>query len=119
MVSEMGMIGKMRLPNEACGILLPYAVGGRQVLEVPNRATMPHDSFTMMGEDIALTLEMLFEHTPMSDRDVEKLLGELVYWHTHPRGNVGPSKGDLQNKLPGSRNIVVAIHDDEALATWF
>lgn len=113
------MIGDQRRPNEACGILLPFAVNGRQVFEIANRSPLPHDSFTMLGEDISLQLEMIFERMPMNEAQVRDLLANLTYWHTHPGGNIGPSKEDIENKPKLGKSLVVTLKDNEALATWF
>lgn len=116
LVKEMARIGELRRPNEACGILLPEPVHGQQVVEVPNRATYPHDSFVMKGEDILLALEMVYrEEVP------DGIIVQLTAWHTHPGGNVGPSKADLQNKPPRIKSLVVTLFDDDRspLASWF
>ncbi len=114
MVSEMARIGELRRPNEACGVLLPYAVRGRQVIEIPNRSETPHDEVFMLGEDILLELEMIY-----ADESVPQDLPQsLTFWHTHPGGNLGPSHFDLQNKGPDGKNLVITL-GDQPKATWF
>jgi proteasome lid subunit RPN8/RPN11 len=36
----------------------------------------------------------------------------LVIWHTHPSGNVGPSRGDLLHKLGDLSYLVVSINPE-------
>jgi proteasome lid subunit RPN8/RPN11 len=36
----------------------------------------------------------------------------MVIWHTHPSGNVGPSRGDLDHKLAGLSYLVISIHPE-------
>lgn len=114
-VREIERIGWERAPAEACGILLPYPWRGQQVWEMPNRSNTPHDEFIMKGEDIALTLEDWLEETP------EGLWTQIVAWHTHPSGNLGPSKADLERRPKKNlRCLVVTLYPDkEAKATWF
>jgi proteasome lid subunit RPN8/RPN11 len=35
-----------------------------------------------------------------------------VIWHTHPSGNVGPSRGDLLHKLGDLSYLVVSINPE-------
>jgi proteasome lid subunit RPN8/RPN11 len=115
MVQEIADIGDRRKPNEACGILLPYKIKGRQVLEMPNRSRTPHDEVVMRGEDIAIELQMLFGEGELFP---EGLAETLTFWHTHPGGNLGPSPYDLQNKAHIGRSLVVSL-GKEPKATWF
>lgn len=115
MVREIAEIGEKRRPNEACGILLPYPVKGRQVLEMPNRSSTPDDEIVMKGEDIVLELEMLFGEGNLLP---EHIAESLTFWHTHPGGNLGPSHYDLQHKANIGKNLVVTL-GEEPKATWF
>lgn len=116
LIQQIAAIGESRRPNEACGLMLPVAVNGVQIIEVPNRAKYPKDSFEMRGEDMILALEMTFRGD-----FPESLIDSLTAWHTHPAGNVGPSRGDLSNKPARLKSLVVTIFDDgkPPLATWF
>jgi proteasome lid subunit RPN8/RPN11 len=108
-VQEIGRIGRDRLPNEACGFVLPTPHHGKRVWEMPNRAPLPKNSFVMTGDDIWLTLE-----------DYEGEIEGIFVWHTHPDGNVGPSSADLHHRHPDIPNLVVAItEDNQAKATWY
>ena len=115
MVNQIANIGRERLPNEACGLLLPYEVNGTQIIELPNRSKTPHDSFEMLGEDMLLALEQVFR------KDFPKeLIPGLTAWHTHPKGNLGPSKFDLENKPANFGSLVVTLFEDSPpKATWY
>lgn len=115
LVSQIAQIGHQRAPAEACGLLLPMPVYGIQIIELPNRAKKPHDSFTMKGEDMLLALEQTFRGDFPED-----LIDSLTVWHTHPGGNVGPSRFDLHNKPARLKSLVVTLREGEPpLATWF
>lgn len=114
-VETIAHIGMERLPNEACGILLPTPINGRQVIELPNRSLTPHDSFEMKGEDMLLALEMIFQ----GDFPAH-LIPAITAWHTHPNGNLGPSRFDLHNKPANIKSLVVTLtKDGGAKATWY
>lgn len=118
-VQEIARIGTERLPNEACGLLMPKPINGQWVWEVPNRSLQPHDSFVMRGSDIFLTLDSILGGIESMDQ-LEEMLPEITIWHTHPHGNVGPSKADLENKPAKFKSLVVTMREKEPpLATWF
>lgn len=116
MVRQIAQIGVERAPIEACGLLLPMAINGKQIIELPNRSPKGRDSFVMKGEDMLLALEQLFQGDFPED-----FIPSLTAWHTHPGGNIGPSKFDLRNKPARIRSLVVTLFDDDRppVATWF
>lgn len=113
MVKEIVRIGLDRAPIESCGILLP-APGdtlrrsgiNARVIELPNRSLRARDSYEILGSDILYELEHWFAAVNQEDRD------NIVIWHTHPGGNVGPSRGDLDHKLGDLSYLVVSIHPE-------
>lgn len=122
LTAEIVRIGLDRAPNEACGILLPppgdifrFRSRNRQVIELPNRSLNPRDSYEIRGTDIVQELSEWFESVEPSDDP------GLVIWHTHPSGNVGPSRGDLDHKLETFTYLVVSIDPSthEAQTTLF
>jgi len=116
MVQEIARIGRRRAPAEACGLLLPHPVNGKQIIELPNRAIDGEHEFTMWGEDIALIVEDLQEHQEIKPQ----FLRETAIWHTHPRGNLGPSRFDMEHKPPEFQSLVVTLFEDgTAKGTWF
>lgn len=122
LTAEIVRIGLDRVPNEACGILLPppgdiyrFRRHNKQVIELPNRSPHPQDSYEMRGSDIMIELEDWFESVDQPARD------SIVLWHTHPSGSIGPSRGDLDNKLGDLSYLVVSIDPSthEAQTTLF
>ena len=55
-VEAIARIGRLRSPAEACGLLLPTPINGKQVIEIPNRAKQSHDTFEMLGSDMMMEL---------------------------------------------------------------
>lgn len=109
---EIERIGKSRLPNEACGLLLdmPWHNARGQVSyvkELPNRS-LTADRYQVNADDIRYVLEGLEE------------VEDVAVWHTHPSGFLGPSEGDLEHRPdPNIWMLVVALTDDGPVATWF
>jgi proteasome lid subunit RPN8/RPN11 len=116
MVQEIARIGRRRAPAEACGLILPHLVNNKQIIELPNRAIEADHEFELWGEDIALIVEELQEYQTITGQ----FLRETAIWHTHPRGNLGPSKFDRDNKPPEFQSLVVTLFEDgTAKGTWF
>ena len=88
--------------QELCGVILPQPFHGVQVVMVPKRADDPHTSFKMLGSDLRFAMGSFFEEVDSS------LWPEVIFWHTHPGGGIGPSRVDLQNRGPG-HYLVVAM----------
>lgn len=106
-------IGLQKYPHEACGLLVTGLATGR-IKEVVNRADDPSMDVFMRSEDVQAALwEMLGDPA----RYPGNLSRELVVWHTHPGGLVGPSKNDMQFKraLGDTRCLVVTVPTGEAV----
>lgn len=116
MIDSIAECGRSASPKEACGILLPIPVNGVEVIEIPNRSETPEDSIEMMGDDVLIALEQVFRGDFPED-----LIDGLTFWHTHPGGNIGPSRFDIQNKPPRVRGLVVTLFNDgrAPVGTWF
>lgn len=115
MVEKMNVAGRLRSPVEACGIILPRPKPGQnsasQVIELPNRS-LEQAAYKIEVDDIRLELG-----PEISDRT---LIDHLAIWHTHPAGNVGPSRSDMQKRREGLAYLVVALQDDgTAIPSWF
>lgn len=92
-------LGLDRAPNEACGV-----IAGRAVLEIENLSESPHDSYMVEGRQIVESLRIGgFEND------------EIIIWHTHPSGFVGPSEGDLRTRIEGLHYLVVSLPNGEAV----
>lgn len=113
LIAELERIGKDRLPNEACGIIIPTPWRGRQIFEMPNRSMHPRDSFQFTTDDLYIELKGWVEAT---DHDV---WNDIVIWHTHPAGGVGPSRQDMRSKIPKVGHLVVALTENGAVPTWY
>lgn len=111
-MGEIIRIGNLRLPNEACGVIIPTPFKGQQVFEMPNRSKLPAESFVMHSEDITLTIMDWAADNP------DAVWEKMVIWHTHPSGGVGPSKNDLDNRIEHCGNLVVSL-GEQPKATWF
>lgn len=98
---------------ELCGVILPTPFHGVQVMNIPNRAEDPHTSFRMIGADLRFQLAGWFEEADPS------LWPEVIFWHTHPGGGIGPSRVDMQNKPPSGYSLVIALTPDGPVPTFY
>lgn len=100
-VEQIRVIGMSRLPHEACGLILPDG----SVVEVPNTSSEPHDNFVMTAQDMVNTMQHYME-----TRGIDFVpRQDVIIWHTHPSGFLGPSELDMRHKVPGCRHLVVAL----------
>lgn len=92
-------IGMQRIPNEACGVVIPDMDQPCEmwVRELVNRSEDPLNSYRIDPGTIASLL---------IDPDV---WSDVLVWHTHPSGFVGPSQGDMKQRDPRLRYLVVAL----------
>ena len=98
-------IGMLRLPNEACGVVIPdlNLPAEEWVHELANRSPDPTNSFKI-------------DPTTVNDLLVSpELWDDVLIWHTHPSGHIGPSKGDLAQRHPKLKYLVVALPRGEAV----
>ena len=103
--SEIEKIAALRAPCEAVGLILP----DDRVVELPNRSSLPHNSFQILGSDVKLTLEM--NSVPLNQLGLEN----CTLWHSHPGGGVGPSRVDMRHRVSVMSHLVVSLAED---ATW-
>lgn len=113
LLDEIWKIGIDRQPTEACGILLPTRWQGRQVFEMPNRSLRPQNSFEFRTGDLVMVLEDWFHSVG------REAWNDVTLWHTHPAGGVGPSRTDMQCKVPEIGHLVVALTDEGPVPTWY
>jgi proteasome lid subunit RPN8/RPN11 len=92
-------IGMAELPKEACGIIIPELglPSDQWVRQMANRSPSPETSYAIDPETIAGLLRY-----PEAWQDV-------IVWHTHPSGHVGPSRDDLKTRREGLRYLVVSL----------
>lgn len=112
-MTEIEELGRLRHPNEACGLLLDMswrkANGSLSFIkELPNRSMDGEGTYRVNPEDIRMVLEGIEE------------VEDVAIWHTHPSGLIGPSRGDMQNRPnPNIYMVVIALTDDGPIASWF
>lgn len=112
-LKEIEELGKLRAPNEACGILLDTAWrkpngAPSWIKELPNRSMDGKGTYQVDSGDIRLVLEGLEE------------VEDIAIWHTHPSGYIGPSQGDMRNRPESSiYMVVIALTEEGPIATWF
>jgi proteasome lid subunit RPN8/RPN11 len=110
---EIEELGRLRQPNEACGILLDMSWRKPDgsiswVKELPNRSMDGEGTYRIDAEDIRMVMEGLEE------------VEDVAIWHTHPSGLVGPSKGDMRNRPEDNiYMVVIALTPDGPIASWF
>jgi len=44
---------------------------------------------------------------------------DVTLWHSHPSGGVGPSRIDMQQKIPMANHLVLALVEGEVIPTWY
>lgn len=115
-MGELRRIVLYRLPSEACGLLLPSPRGhgsATQVVELPNRSPIHRSGYAIDPDDVYLEIEAWMEG------QTEEEIGRVAVWHSHPKGHVGPSKGDLNIKEEGVPYLVLAVQDNQIIPCWF
>jgi proteasome lid subunit RPN8/RPN11 len=83
------------------------------VVEIENKAKNPLDSFEFTTKELREALEEWFSEA----KDQNPF--DLVLWHTHPSGGVGPSRTDIQQKIAGVVHLVVALTDDGPVPSFY
>lgn len=107
-IDQILSIGLECAPEEACGVVLPDL----RVVRLPNRSLSRETSYEVNAQDLVDTIERYVEEAKI---DPERLVrGHFLIWHTHPSGNVGPSHGDMLNRLDGFMYGVVALPSGQA-----
>lgn len=92
------------LPCEAVGFIWRPPGQAEAVIPLLNTSEAPENSYAIEVEAAARAF------TDFTGSDIVDVAeGDLLLWHSHPSGYVGPSQGDLQAKLPGLRYMVVVL----------
>lgn len=105
-----------KLPEEAVGLLWEQPGVGVGVIALDNISEDPEHSYAIS------TAEMIRAFEVESGRDILSAISEgcsLTLWHSHPSGQVGPSRGDMREKLEGLQYMVVSVTEQGLLATLF
>lgn len=107
-VDQVIRYGRAEEPHEACGIITPDSV----VMKLPNSSQSPTDSYVIATSDLVNALNEYIERSGRHPSDLP--MDHFIVWHTHPAGNIGPSRGDMTSKIEGFQYLVVAMPDGEA-----
>jgi proteasome lid subunit RPN8/RPN11 len=104
-------LGKQALPNEACGVVIEYPCGHFKVYELLNESDTPTTASVLSTTELLATVpeDIIAAIRPE----------DMVIWHTHPSGAIGPSKKDMMCRPSdpiGARipHLVVAMPNGEA-----
>lgn len=113
-VQQIAQIGMEAGYLETCGVLLTRSDGGPRIKQVENKAEQPVIQVYMESDDFMDALLDLVENPRTYPGNISE---ELVVWHTHPGGLVGPSKQDMEwrQSLGDTRCLVVTIPSGEAV----
>lgn len=96
-------------PNEVGGLI----IDGKHVVVIPNRAEDRTDRFEFMRSDMIKAAGSLGIEAGLG------LFERMILWHSHPAGGVGPSRVDMQQRLPLEHHLVVALVDGDIVPTWY
>lgn len=99
---------------EICGVLLTRSDDGPRLTRIPNKAQYPVREVVFHSDDF---MDGLLKLTGDPANYPGELAEELVVWHTHPGGLVGPSDIDKQSRLAlgDTRCLVVTVPSGEAV----
>lgn len=111
-IQEIAQIGQLRLPSEACGVMIPTPHRGRWVWEMPNRSLEPDAEFVFGIDDVFTELEDWITHN-------DDHWNEIIFWHTHPGGRAYPSRADVENRVGDVHNLIVALADTGPVPCWY
>lgn len=92
-------------PREAVGLLTAQG----EVINLRNLSSDPESNFAISKEDV---LSAIRKH------EIDDVAG-LTLWHSHPSGGVGPSRVDMQQRLPYFEHLVVTLHATNVEFTWY
>lgn len=105
-------LGMGAAPYEALGLVfLETADGEPRVVQLENTAMESEGDARVEGDVI---LDAVIEQYG-SHREPGTLTDSIIFWHTHPHGQVGPSDIDLAQRaeMPLWRFMVVSIPSGE------
>lgn len=100
--------GLEKLPHEACGVIIELP-GESVIRQLGNYADDPTKGYKVDNTEL---VEVLAEVIESSGHGV--LRDQVVVWHTHPSGHIGPSTEDLASKVSDLRYLVVSLPNGEA-----
>lgn len=103
--------------EEAVGLLWRGPGEPEIVVALDNISDEPQSSYVVHVESMVRAFADAY------GGDTETMMAldwsHLTLWHSHPSGLVGPSRKDMQSKLPDLRYMVIAMTADGPLVTEF
>lgn len=93
------------LPHEAVGLIFPDG----WVISLTNHAD-DDSSFSVSRTEM---LEVITKYWPSGDPT------DVVLWHSHPGGGIGPSRYDMQQRTPLLNHLVLSLVDGDLIPTWY
>jgi len=90
-------------PREAVGLILSDLT----VIRLPNYASAPEHQFKVSKKDIV---------TALAD---EETLSEVVFWHSHPLGGLGPSRIDMKQRTLFNHHLVLSVVENDIVPSWY
>lgn len=96
-------------PHEACGLLIghPTLTGHLVALKLRNIAQKPTTEWRI---DTAWVRHHLFQSMTQAE-----FYDQVMVWHSHPGGTIGPSKMDLETMKIGVHYVVVTVPSGEVV----
>lgn len=101
--AELHRIIRLRAPQEAVGLILE----DRKVVELINHSSAPEAHFEIHRADV---IAALAEETQLEN---------VILWHSHPSGGVGPSRIDLQQRTAFPSHLVLTLIADGIIPSWY
>lgn len=108
-VDQVLLLGQAEEPNEACGVITPDS----KVIQLPNVSPSPNSSFEIASEDLVNAMNSYLERSPVHPASLTR--EHFIIFHTHPGGVVGPSRGDLRERIKGFQYVVISLPDGTAV----
>lgn len=101
--------GLEEAPLEACGLLIGHETlaGTLIALKLRNISPSPRDSWRI---DTAWVMHHLFPRMTRAE-----FYDQVMVWHTHPGGTLGPSRMDLETMKTGVHYCVVTVPTGEVV----
>lgn len=105
-------------PQEAVGLVWESPGVAPGVAPLRNTSADPEHSYAVNVAELMETFENATGRDIITSMNEEGFI--LTLWHSHPSGQIGPSRGDMREKHDGLTYMVVAVADDGGLrATLF
>jgi proteasome lid subunit RPN8/RPN11 len=106
------------LPREAVGLLWEAPAQPAGWVPLRNTSFEPESSYAVNVGELMDEFQLATGRDIISSMNDEGFM--LTLWHSHPSGQVGPSRGDLREKHDGLTYMVIAVDEDGGLrATLF